>query len=1001
MPILSEQDADQQTPTMPAMPQTVAPTPPQEQQSPGALDVAAAALRQYNIVSSVSDRYLNGGYDTYPAQPNYDVYANNGAEIKGYENYADRFTSSTSPEQTQQIKNQISNELADKQTLGRAGIPGMAASMAAGATDPITLASMFIPGLEEAGVSRLAKIASIVATNVAAGETQSAALAANSQTTNYSDGMIPRIGVNALLAGVLGGIATRIPRAELDAVAARTGEQLQQPISSTAGAAAVPTSTLADESIARGGQTIAKTVGQISPVTRIFTNSEVPEARQLAQQLVDPGFMLNKNLEGVATPTSVEMRVNQQENVRNAQLFQKFDEQYASYKTDGGELSKPEFSAEVSDAMRNNDASDIKQVRAVAEFTRPMLQADRGILSQLGVMPEGEGVVGAPSYYPRVYDQHAIMANRTDIEQRLTDWFNQNPKIDDKTGLAIEREPAEVKDAVYNTLDRIQGTVRGVADIGQGVRNPSILKGRSLDVPDAILKPYLSHDFEHVMGSYNRAVLPQLEMRRTFGSTDLSKEFQAVTDAYHAKINYAGSDEAKAALIKQQAKDMADLTLLRDRVMNQTGPRGNESLNMVRAAQLVRSFNYLRMLGGQTLSAIPDVGRLVTRYGLVNTGRRLAGFLSGLDKGLSKADAQRMGTALDTVLHTRLHTLESMGDDMAGSHLAERMHNATARFTKITGISAWDTLMRTASAQLEQDALYRLINKGNVSTLERGKLAAHGIGNDDVPAIREQWLKHGSDENGLNRARTELWTDKDAAAKVEQAVQRAGSSNAFFVGKGDIPGFANGQLGKLVLQFKSFAISSVNRLAIPLAQGLAHRDVMAANGLASMLALGAMTYYVKELAAGRQPDLNPHNLIPEAVQKSGILTYLPDLYDPVAGSFHLPRFSKFQDLNPLETMAGATFGTGATALEVIRRMTKGNISATDIHKLRQLLPYQNLFYLTRLVNMLEGKTADAIGAKNAPGKRAADYFNPSQDEEPAGKMDTQHLFGIQAIPNSF
>jgi hypothetical protein len=998
MPIISEQDANVQTPTMP---QTVVPTPPQDQQTAGALDVAAAAARQSNIISSVVGRALSGGYKEYPAQPGYDAYANNGAEIKGYETYADRFANATSPEQTQQIKGQIDSENQDRQTLARAGWAGYATSLAAGAVDPITLTSMLLPGAEELAVGRLARIGAMVGTNVAAGEAQAGALAANSETTRYTDGMIPRIGVNALLAGVLGGIATRIPRAELDAAAARTGDRLQQPTSSTAGSMAVPTTTLADESIAKGGQTIAKTVGQVSPITRIFTNSEVPEARQLAQQLVDPGFMLEKNLQGVATPTSVEMRVNQMENVRNAQLFQKFDSEYAEYKTKGGDLSKPEFSAEVADAMRNNDAHDIPQVRAVAEFTRPMFAGDRKVLSELGVMPEGEGVVGAPSYFPRVYDQHAIMANRTDIEQRLTDWFNQNPKVDEKTGLPIDREPVEVRGAVYDTLDRIQGTVRGTADIGQGTRNPSILKGRELDVPDAILKPYLSHDFEHVMSSYNRSVLPQLEMRRTFGSTDLEKEFRAITDAYHTKINYAGSDTAKAALIKQQAKDMADLQLLRDRVLNQTGPRGNESLNLVRAAQVVRSFNYLRMLGGQTLSAIPDIGRLVTRYGLLNTGRRMAGLLTGLDRGLSKADAQRMGTALDTVLHTRQHTLEGIGDDMAGSQLGERMHNATARFTQLTGIAAWDSMMRTASSQLEQDALHRLVTKANVSTLEHGKLAAHGIGTDDLPAIREQWLKHGSDESGLNRARTELWDNKDAAAKVEQAVQRAGSSNAFFVGKGDLPGFANSQLGKLVLQFKSFAISSVNRLAIPLAQGLAHRDVMAANGLASMLALGGLTYYVKELAAGRQPDLSPHNLIPEAVQRSGVLTFLPDLYDPVAGAFHLPRFSKFQDLNPLETLAGATFGTGATALEVIRRMTKGNISAADIHKLRQLLPYQNLFYLTRLVNMLEGKTADAIGAKNAPGKSVGDYFNPAQDEEPKGKTDKQHLFGQQAIPNAF
>lgn len=1128
MPFITPQEADSQTPLLPS---AVAPMPPQAVENPGALDVAAAAFRQSNILSSAYDKYTRGGYDTHPAVPGYDPYANNGVELRGYEGYADKFTRSTSPEQTQQIKNQINAEQADREVLGRAGASGYIASMAAGAVDPIALTSMFIPGLEEVGAGRLAKIGATVATNVAAGEAQQAALATNSETTNYADGLLPRAGVNALLAGVLGGIATRVPRAELDEVAKRVGERFEAPESSTAGAMAVQGTTLADESIAKGGQGIAKTVGQVSPVTRVMTNSRVVEARRLAQQLTDPGVMLEKNLKGIPTLPSVEMRVNQIENVRNAQIVQKFDAEYADYKLEGGELTKSQFGAEVEHAMRNEDAHEIKQVRNVAQFTRPIFIADNKALTELGVFAKPQGssenmlrefrsahpeeapvgftgqrmngnaraelvpdpfkpdtahletfeadkpgngagteamkqiteladkhgvrlttdavpqptkngapkltqeelnafyakhgfkpdpngpkenslvrepkpkahdsgpsVIGAPSYFPRVYDQHMIMARRTELEQRLTDWFTQNPKIDEKTGLAVDREPAEIKSAVYDTLDHIQGTVRGTADVGHGVRNPAPLKGRRLDVPDSILAPFLSHDFESTIHAYNRTILPQIEMRRMFGSTDLEKEFRAITDAYHVKLNYAKSDAAKAELLKQQAEDMRDLTAMRDRVLHQVGPRGNESLNLVRAAQIARSFNYLRTLGGQTLSAFADVGRLVTRYGLANTGVRLSQFLTRLDSNIMRTDAQRMGTALDTVLHTRAHTLDGIGDEMAGSQVGQRMRNATARFTQITGIAAWDSMMRTLSSQLEQDALYRAVT-GNVSKFERAKLASHGIGDAELAAIREQWTKHGSEEGGLNRARTELWTDRNAAELVETAVQRAASSTAFFVGKGDMPLFANSQLGKMIVQFKAFAISSVNRLAIPLAQGLAHGDVMAANGLASMLALGALTYYTKELAAGRKPDLSADRVISEAVQRSGILTFLPDLYDPIAGTLHLPRFAKFQDLNPLETAMGATFGAGATLLEAVRRLTKGNLNAADIHKLRQMLPYQNLFYFARLVNMVEGKIDDALGVKNAPGKRAADYLNPAQDEAPKSKPSKQHLFGIEAIPN--
>ena len=99
--------------------------------------------------------------------------------------------------------------------------------------------------------------------------------------------------------------------------------------------------------------------------------------------------------------------------------------------------------------------------------------------------------------------------------------------------------------------------------------------------------------------------------------------------------------------------------------------------------------------------------------------------------------------------------------------------------------------------------------------------------------------------------------------------------------------------------------------------------------------------------------------------------------------------------------ATAAAGTLAAVLKVVAGMTDGQITASDLHKLRQLIPYQNLFYFTRLVNMLEGKTADAVGAKNATGAPAADYFDPRQDAMTQAPPDKKHLFGIQAIPNQF
>ena len=567
----------------------------------------------------------------------------------------------------------------------------------------------------------------------------------------------------------------------------------------------------------------------------------------------------------------------------------------------------------------------------------------------------------------------------------------------------VVKDPAEIKADVQDTIDNIQHAVRGTADVGTGVRNPKSTKARALDITDNAARPWLSDDFEGTIKSYMRTMVPHIEMHRQFGSVTLEKEFQEISDAYRVKMAGAVSDEAKAKLVKQREQDISDLALQRDRQLGQAGTRNNESVGIVRASQIARTVNYIRSLGGQLFSALPDYGRVVAHYGLANTNARTAQFLMSSEaRNLAMTDAGRMGTATDIVLHTREHSLEGAGEMVpTGDKFSKFLQNQSARFTKLSMIAHWDASIRLISAQLEQDSLYRLVTGAKMSTLERERLAAHGIGDEHIPAIKEQWETHGSNEMGLNRARTELWTDKDAAAKVENAVQRAGSSNAFFVGKGDMPAIADTQFGKFMFQFKGFVMGSVERLVLPLAQGLAHGDIKAANGLAMMLTLGGLSYYLKERAAGREPDMSPKNFGAEMVQRSGILAFAPDIYDPIAGLMHLPRFSKFKDHSWEETLGGPTLGEIDILGQVVSKITAGKMSAQDLHKMRQLLPYNTMFYLNRLFNLVEGKAADAMDLKNATHRPAEDYFNPAKDKEALPpQADNEHFLGIHAIPNS-
>jgi hypothetical protein len=973
MPLLSFEDVTAGEDLIPGRQIPTAEAPSVE--TPSLLDVASSALRQNNIVSSLYDRFTNE--PSLPdAQRGYDPFN----DIAGYEDHADRFIRSTSQAQTRAIKQRIQNEQSDRDVIRRAGGFGLAVSIAAGAIDPLTLATMAIPVAPElAGASRLARIGAGVGANVALNTGSELALHQNQELRTINDSIF-NVGVGALLTGVLGTIATRVPKNELAVARITALSKMNAPETSTAGAMRVGAgTTLADESLAPGAEMLAKTVGRLSPITRLM-QAPVKSARLLAQELVDAPYLLVKNMKGIATPSSVETRVKQAIATRGHEIIQNLDESFVKYKNQGGAMSLKSFGREVSGAMRRGDVHDIPEVADVARKTRKLFESDKRVLQELGALPEDVETIGAKSYLPRVYDQYAISARRSELERRLAKWFTENPRKDE-AGAVLDRDPAEVADSVAQTLDRLQGTVRGMTDIG-GPKNPNSMRARVLDVPDEILEPFLVSDFERVLSGYNRSIVPQIEMRRTFGSTTLDKELQNVEDEFHVQQTYAKSDKVKEVLRKQQANAINDLTLMRDRVLGQTGPRGADSLQLVRAMKLARSYNYVRLLGAQTLSSLSDYGRIVAQYGLVRTARVTAKFLTNIAANkLTREDAKRMGTALEWTMDTRGATLGDIGDELAGSRIEDIAHKGTQLFTRVTLMATWNSSLKAMASALEQEAIIRAVRKGNLSALEKGKLAAHGIGDAELARIRVQVQAFGSSEAGMMRARTELWGDREAASILEQAVLRSADIVVLTRGHGDLPVFMDKELAKTLLQFKSFGMASVNRLMIPIAQGLAHGDIAAANGMAMMLALGAMTYWAKEYAAGRVADLSPERIIPEALNWSGALGFLPDLYDPLLGApFHLPRFSRFQDRHPLESAMGPTAGTVSSILyETIYGLTDGGISQKDVHSLRKLVPLQNVFYLRRLVNALEGEAGEAVGAEGADTADFADRIIRTQE----------------------
>lgn len=1012
-------------------------------QAPSALDVAAAAERTSNIVGQTVERFKNPRPDA-PIQSGFNPIDHIPA---GYlHDYGHRFLDAENPEQVQWIKSRIDSERQDQQVLGRAGWGGTAASFAAGQTDPLTLASMAL--FPAAAATRAGNAARWALTNAAISAAQETAAQSLSETRTTGESLL-NIGGGAVLGGLLGSVARRVPKGTLNRMGADIGAELREPGSttalgpeqrsiadpqnlaekattpkaeamespgfdaaykefdakpvqlepeaakpaasnepdfhplpgepayvnpnegSTAGAAAV-SSDIEDLTTGRGAQTLTGTIGKVTPGGRLMTQPSLA-ARKLTLELANITGTMEQNYKGVANPNPIERILWGYDGLHSEGMSDR-REQFKGYlqriQQEGGDpLSRREFMDQITYAMRRGDQSAIPEVAKAASATRAKIFQplyDRAVKAGL-VAPEAN--LHAESYMMRQYDTVKIRKNMSGWIDTLRQGFMEQ-------GL----DNAEALDVAHKATRNVIGSERGTMDwhaMDNVVPTSGRMKERTLTLPDHSLEPYLNNDIDHLSHSYLRSMAPEVEMTERFGSRDLKDQLGDVTDEYTRMMERAravGDDAAIEKLGKQRDGAISDLGAIRDRLYGTYGAPKDPGAFLVRAARLARQVNAGSMLGAATLSHLPDFANVMLRYGAPNTFSAMGKLATSLDAmKLGYSEAKRMGAALDMTMNM---TASLLGDYGSHSQFAEQRiaNKLTRSFTIATGETPLITLTQAMTSVMAQDDLIRAAQRiagGNALSANRAaKLASAGIDEAMLGRIGDQHAKFGQEINGLKFGMTEQWKDQGAAQAFESAVIREAHGVTLRPGVADTPLFMSGEIGKTMLQFKSFAFAANRVVGTPLAQGIAHGDVRAAAALLALTSMGTLSYVLKQKAAGQPLETNnPGRLAGEVLDKSNLLGWTGEVIFPSMWLAGFKNLSRWSDRDPVQSILGPTAGTVADAFE---RQLPGRIGnpelpfrRSDAHFVRRMMPGQNLWYARRGVNALEDMVGDAF---DLPGK---------------------------------
>lgn len=711
----------------------------------------------------------------------------------------------------------------------------------------------------------------------------------------------------------------------------------------------------------------------------------------------------------------------------------------------GGKLTRTEFAEEVGRALIRGDRSDIPEVQAAAELMRrtvfdPLKEA----AIEQGLLPEGVTSKVAESYLTRIYNRDMIAARRKayrdtngelqpGFEDRIVSWLEgrkasfekeyevahsavraARAALEEQKALAEEAggakfgeaiskaehrlaraedyraeisaisdaSPAELQSIASDVTDRILS----MEDLGTTYRPVAVrrgpLKELTFTIPTRDIEDFLVMDAERVARTYHRVMSADVELTRAFGSPDMKPALEKIRDEYNLLRQSVDSEKELAALNKRMDRDLRDLSAVRDMIRGTYAMPDDPNGLFVRVVRSTKTLNYLRLLGGMTISAIPDTMRPMFVHGPMRFMRDglLPIMTNWRGVKLAAKEARLAGAALEVALDARAHKMADVIDEFGmGRTRGERgLEYAASKFGLLSLMSPWNDALKKFSGMISQtrtlEVATALAGGKKVSAKDIERLAHLGIDRTMAGRIAKQFAEFGEDQaGGLKWANTEAWSDREAAEFYRAALGKETDKAIVTPAPGERPIWMSTQTGQILGQFQSFTVASMQRV---LMAGLQQRDAAALSGFIGMAGMGMLTYYLKTMLAYGPDEFashlsdDPQQWIMEGIDRSGAMGYAFSfdraLDVATRGNFSVRAALGGEELSRYRQRAGVTGLLGPTLAGVQDLVTamgaasSGEVSESDLHAIRRMIPGQNLFYWRWLFDEAEDGLAEHL-----------------------------------------
>lgn len=575
-------------------------------------------------------------------------------------------------------------------------------------------------------------------------------------------------------------------------------------------------------------------------------------------------------------------------------------------------------------------------------------------------------------------------------------------KAENKMKTAKQRasriDEAEFRDVAINVTRKLMGQPASRPhnierfDFSTPSTTSSFLKDRVFDWskhPDLLKRlideGMIDTDMRSLMYRYARSVSADLNMLKKFGDIEGEQWLRNLEEKYDVAIRDAEQSIAETRSITgKKAGDAASVRKLRrekDQVLNDLRMQikritGRLNSDPARSSarditSSLKSINTMRFMLSMVEGSMPDAGKLaIADVGMQVHKGVIKNLVNSKMRNVSKANARLLGSALEHVGVSRSSSIADTVDEItaptAGS-MARRLSRASSVMLNLAGANHYNNFMKTWSTNLVEhgfgDAVKSIAAGG--SPRIKARLNAAGFTDDIIDTLAKQINKHGETVDGVLYPRAGEWDNTPEVAKAfdvyAKAVRREVDILIVTPG-GDKPLVMSTDLGSALLQFQSFAYSTVERTMLLYAQRLRNnpKDLATISAIVSQISIGIGTVAFKLWAAGtlfeETKDWGLAKWVTEGIDRSGLTGPLFNWYNLAQLGIDIPGLeptTRTRRMQGVQNLAGPSAGLIFDALGTTGMLTSmatgQKPTQSQVTSAIRLTPLQSMLGIKHLV----------------------------------------------------